>query len=67
MGILIRFLRPGFFFGLLKECLEKDIVNEAMLREEMRQDHVRHDAFELVDRAPKLAPPGTPPLALPAA
>ena len=44
-----------FFFGLLKECLEKGIVTEALLREEMRQNHVRHDAFEVIERTPPLA------------
>jgi len=53
-----------FFFGLLKECLDKGIVTEAMLRDEMKQNHVRHDAFEVLDRTPSLAPPGHPPMAL---
>jgi len=44
-----------FFFGLLKECLEKGIVSEALLREEMRQNHVRHDAFRVLERTPPLA------------
>jgi hypothetical protein len=39
-----------FFFGLLKECVEKGIVSESMLKEEMRQNHVRHDAFEVMER-----------------
>ena len=26
-----------------------------MLREEMRQNHVRHDAFEVLERTPPLA------------
>jgi hypothetical protein len=39
-----------FFFGLLRECVEKGIVSEEMLREEMRRNHVRHDAFELMER-----------------
>jgi hypothetical protein len=43
-----------FFFGLLKECLEKGIVSETMLREQMRQNHVRHDAMEVIDRTPRL-------------
>jgi hypothetical protein len=38
-----------------------------MLREELRQNHVRHDAFEGLDRTPDLAPPGNPPLNLSAA
>jgi hypothetical protein len=44
-----------FFFGLLRECLEQGIVTEAMLREEMRQNHVRHDALEVLERTPPLA------------
>ncbi|SLN76237.1 hypothetical protein [Oceanibacterium hippocampi] len=44
-----------FFFGLLRECIDQGIVTEAMLREEMRQNHVRHDAFEVLDRTPRLA------------
>jgi len=44
-----------FFFGLLRECMEKGIIDEALVREEMRQNHVRHDALELVDRTPPLA------------
>jgi len=55
------------FFGLLKECVDKGIVSEDMLREEMKHNHVRHDAFEVLDRTPDLAPPGNPPLKLSAA
>ncbi len=44
-----------FFFGLLRECLDQGIVTEDMLREEMRQNHVRHDAFEVLDRTSPLA------------
>ena len=55
------------FFGLLKECLDQGIVTEAMLREEMRQNHVRHDALQVLARTPDLAPPGQPPLKLSAA
>jgi len=44
-----------FFFGLLRECLEQGVVPEAMLREEMARNHVRHDAFEVIERTPKLA------------
>jgi hypothetical protein len=44
-----------FFFGLLRECLDKGAISEDMLREEMRQNHVRHDAFEVLDRTPPLA------------
>jgi hypothetical protein len=44
-----------FFFGLLKECLEKGVVSEAMIREQMQLNHVRHDALEVIDRTPRLA------------
>lgn len=37
-----------FFFGLVRECMEKGLISEAMLREEMRQNHVRHDAFQVI-------------------
>ena len=40
-----------FFFGLLKECLEKGLVSEATLREEMAQNHLRHDALEVLEAA----------------
>lgn len=44
-----------FFFGLLRECLEKGIVTEELLCNEMRQNHVRHDALQVVERTPPLA------------
>lgn len=47
--------QESFFFGLLRECLEKGIVSEQLLREEMRQNHVRHDAFQVMERTPPLA------------
>jgi len=43
------------FFGLLKECLETGRVTEDMVRHEMRHNHVRHDAFEVLERTPPLA------------
>ncbi len=55
-----------FFFGLLRECMEKEIVSEDLLREEMRKNHVRHDAFEVIEHTPPLAPAPEPPMALPA-
>ena len=42
------------FFGLLKECLECGHVSEELVRDEMRKNHVRHDAFEVLERTPKL-------------
>jgi hypothetical protein len=43
------------FFGLLKECVENGLVTETMLREQMLQNHVRHDALEVLARTPRLA------------
>jgi hypothetical protein len=43
------------FFGLLRECVDKGIVTEDLLREEMRRNHVRHDAFEVLERIVPLA------------
>jgi hypothetical protein len=44
-----------FFFGLLRECLETGVISDDMLREEMHRNHVRHDAFEVIERTPPLA------------
>ena len=44
-----------FFFGLLRECLDEGIVTKDMVREEMRQNHVRHDALAVLDRTSPLA------------
>ena len=43
-----------FFFGLLRECLDRGIVTEAQLRDEMRRNHLRHDAIELLARTEAL-------------
>ncbi len=55
-----------YFFGLLKECLEQGVVSEAILRNEMRRDHVRHDALDVLERTAPLARDAQPPLQLPA-
>jgi hypothetical protein len=47
--------QESFFFGLLRECLETGIVTEEMIRAEMHDNHVRHDALELLARTPPLA------------
>ena len=39
-----------FFFGLLRECLDRGVVSEELLREEMRRNHIRHDAFDVLER-----------------
>ncbi len=46
--------QEALFFGLLRECVENGTVSEAMLRDEMRQNHVRHDALEVMERVPPL-------------
>jgi len=46
-----------FFFGLLNEALEKGVISETLLREEMKRNHVRHDALELAERTPPLTVP----------
>lgn len=53
------------FFGLLRECLDAGLVTEDMLKAEMAKNHVRHDAFDVLEQAPALAPPPNPPLSLP--
>jgi hypothetical protein len=55
-----------FFFGLLRECLENGIITEKMLRDEMAKNHVRHDALEVLERTPPLAPAPDLPMELPA-
>ena len=47
--------RKQFFFGLVGECLDKGIITEAQLREEMAKNHLRHDVLEGVERIPPLA------------
>lgn len=47
--------QEAFFFGLLRECVDQRIVSEEFIREEMARNHVRHDAFEVMDRVAPLA------------
>ncbi len=49
-----------FFFGLLRECIDRGEIAEALVREEMARNHVRHDAFEVLERAPVPAAPAAP-------
>lgn len=46
--------QQDFFFGLVKECLDKDIINEAMIQDEMKKNNLRHDAFDVINRTPSL-------------
>ena len=52
--------QENLFFGLLRECLEQGIVTEDLLREEMRRNHIRHDASQVLEKTPPLGPPGDP-------
>ena len=47
--------QEAFFFGLLKECLEAGEVSEQLVRDEMARNHVRHDAFEVLEKTPPLS------------
>lgn len=58
LGHYVRHPDPNqerFFFGLLRECVDKGLVSEDLLRQEMRENHVRHDAFEVLERTLPLA------------
>jgi len=44
--------QEALFFALLRECVEAGEVGEADIRREMAADHVRHDALEMLQRAP---------------
>jgi hypothetical protein len=44
-----------FFFGLLRECVENGLVSEALIKDAMQHNFVRHDAFEVMKRTPPLA------------
>jgi len=46
--------QEAFFFALVKECLANGMVTEAQLRKEMAENHVRHDALEVIARAPSV-------------
>ncbi len=43
------------FFGLLRECVDQGIVTKELLQREMSENHVRHDAFEVLERTPPLS------------
>ena len=38
------------FFTLLRECLEKGVIDAELVKREMAADHLRHDALEMVQR-----------------
>lgn len=41
-----------YFFSLLKECLDNGSVTVDFLKQEMAQDHVRHDALDIIGQVP---------------
>ena len=47
--------QEAFFFGLLRECVEKGLISESFIRDEMAKNHVRHDAFDVIDRVRPVA------------
>ena len=46
--------QEALFFGLLKECLESGEISEDLVRQEISRNHVRHDAFEVLERTPSM-------------
>ncbi len=60
-GLVKRYLRhpdrnqERLFFGLLREGLAQGAISESVVRAEMEADHVRHDAFEVMERITPLA------------
>jgi hypothetical protein len=46
--------QQNFFFGLVKECLDKGIINEEIIQDEMKKNNLRHDAFDVIKRTPSL-------------
>jgi hypothetical protein len=47
--------QENLFMGLLKECVDKGLISEAMLRDEMAKRHVRLDLLERLDQSRPLA------------
>jgi hypothetical protein len=46
--------QQNLFFGLLRECLESGHISEQQVRSEISNNHVRQDAFEVLERTPEL-------------
>jgi hypothetical protein len=60
-GLLGRYARhpdrnqEAFFFGLLRECVAKGLINSSVLREAMAHNYIRHDALDVMANTPELA------------
>lgn len=46
--------QEAFFFALLKECLDSGQISRQQIEAEMRSNHVRHDALEVMARVAPL-------------
>lgn len=46
--------QQNLFFGLLNECLEKNIVTNDLLQQEIAEGRLRVDAFEVLQNTPRL-------------
>ena len=44
--------QEGYFFGLLRECVEEGLVTPEFIAEQVEQKHVRRDADAVMTRAP---------------
>ena len=44
--------QEGYFFGLLRECVEEGVVSPAFIAEQIEKKHVRSDAEDVMARAP---------------
>jgi hypothetical protein len=44
--------QEGYFFGLLRECVDAGIVSPEFIEEQIAREHVRPDAFDVMERAP---------------
>ena len=57
LGRYVRHPDPAqerYFFGLLRECVERGVVSEDLLREEMQRQHLRGDALDVLARTAPL-------------
>jgi hypothetical protein len=46
--------QEAFFFALLRECIDSGRITRDQIETEMRENHVRHDALDLIARVPSL-------------
>jgi hypothetical protein len=45
--------QEGYFFGLLRECVEEGLVTADFIEDQIARKHVREDAFDVMHSAPK--------------